>query len=340
MHAEPTTWRRLLDTGWRAPTKQFLALASGEPLPADAAHELADRVHRLISLYGQAETGFWSGLVELQAHIPANGLAPLGTPLPGVGWHVVDTRFQPVPSGVPGELIVSGPGLARGYAAPATAAHDPLVISADGTRWVRTGDRVRVRADGAIEYRGRLDARTVVQGLRVEPAALEQVLEQHPAVRAAAIAARDEDGERRLVAWIVPAPDADYTDSELRRWLRQRLPGILVPRRYFELDELPRLADGKLDRIALPTPLNGSLFDRVAPRTEAERLLGELWREALALDAVGVHDNFFDLGGHSLACIQVISRLEKASGQRLNPRLLLLNTLEQVAAQLEFGEGK
>jgi hypothetical protein len=240
---------------------------------------------------------------------------------------------------VPGELLVTGPGLARGYAAPVPTVGELFVIAADGTRLVRTGDRVRVRSDGSIEYRGRRDARTVVRGLRMQPAAAEQVLEQHPAIRAAAVAARDEDGERRLVAWIVPTADADYTDSELRRWLRQRLPDVLVPRRYFEVDELPRLADGQLDRLALPTPLSGSaLFDRVAPRTEAERLLGELWREALALDDVGVHDNFFDLGGHSLACIQVVSRLEKASGQRLNPRLLLLNTLEQVAAQLEISQ--
>jgi hypothetical protein len=183
------------------------------------------------------------------------------------------------------------------------------------------------------------DGRLAVRGLRVEALEVERALGRHPAVREAAVTAFEQWGERRLMAHIVNRPGEDYTHSELRRHLRALLPDHMVPRRFVEVDGLPRRGDGSVDRARLATVDDDICIDATEPRTEGERLLASLWRDALGVTTVGVHDNFFDLGGHSLLCLQVIAQLEGRIGRRLSPRLLLLNTLEQVAAHLGAAVG-
>ncbi|MDQ6674586.1 MAG: amino acid adenylation domain-containing protein [Chloroflexota bacterium] len=340
LQATPSIWQALVDSNFSGGTS-FVGLVSGEPLPGDTARLVAEHTGRAFGLYGQAETGFWTGVVRLDGAPPVDtGASLIGAPLPGVRWYVVDAQLEPVPPGVTGELLVGGGTLAQGYfgSPPGETSNFRLDhVAGAGGRLVRTGDLVRMRGDGRIEYRGRTDQRLLVRGLRVEPVAIERELNRQSTIAESAVAVQEKAGGARLVAWIVPTGGADYTDSELRRALRKVLPDAMVPRRYFEVAALPRTTDGQLDRLALlPRQTSLSVLGVVKPRTDSERLLADVWEEALGIPQVSVHDNFFDLGGHSLLCLQVIARIENRSGRRLNPRLLLLNTLEQVAGQLEF----
>lgn len=335
LHGTSSTWQALLDANWSG-DQSFVALLSGEPIPGETASLVAQHSGRAFGLYGQAETAFWNGVARLNPSGQTGPAAPIiGTPLPGGHWQVVDAQLQPVPEGMPGELLVSGTALADGYVGPSEREESVFVLD-DGTLLVRTGDLVRMRGDGQLEYRGRTDQRMQIHGQRIQPVAIERHLMEHAAVAEAAVAVQRDAGDPRLVAWVVPTRAEDYTDSELRRALRKQLPDVMVPRRYFEVASLPRAADGRLDRVQLAARQSAvPVLGAVEPRTASERLLADVWQEALGLSQVSVHDNFFDLGGHSLLCLQVIARIENRSGQRLNPRLLLLNTLEQVAAQLE-----
>jgi acyl carrier protein len=194
-----------------------------------------------------------------------------------------------------------------------------------GGRLYRTGDRVRWRADGALEFLGRMDDQIKVRGHRVEPGEVEAALREHPAVRAAVVVAREDiPGEKRLVAYLVPEQPA-LGVSELRTFLHQRLPDFMVPSAFVLLAELPLSANGKVDRRLLPRPVGQSaeLAEAfVAPRGPIEELLASIWATVLRIDRVGVHDNFFELGGHSLLATQVISRILATLGVELPLRAI------------------
>jgi hypothetical protein len=262
---------------------------------------------------GNAQVGLWAGGGRLGPGTPAGAC---GGPFAGGRWRVVDRGLQPVARGLPGELLVEGPTLAVGQAG-------------GSCEWVR------MMPDGSVVHLGRTDGRFSLRGRTIEPAEVEHALLLHPAVSAAAVGARtDGVGEPRLVAWVVRKAGQDATDSELRAHLRDLLPGELVPRRIVEMEELPGGTNG-VARSDLPSPfLEVAARRHVAPRNEPEMILATVWQEALAVPRVGVNDNFFDLGGHSLLCLQVVAQIEKRTGKRLSPRTLLLNTLEQVAVQL------
>jgi hypothetical protein len=237
-------------------------------------------------------------------------------------WYVFDGRLNPVPDGFPGELVVSGTALAS----------DGDVRSAD--RLFRTGDRVRVRGDGLLEWLGRCDDRLSVRGVRLDPAEVERALEAHPGVRRAGVGTYTEREELRLVAHVVRDAEADFTDTELRRHLRQLLPDEMVPRRFVHVDVLSEGPGRSLDRSRLDLPPAAGTAELVEPRTDCELLLAEIWQQALGVSQVSATDNFFDLGGHSLLCLQVLAQIESVTGRRIAPRVLLLNTLEQLAAKV------
>jgi hypothetical protein len=218
-----------------------------------------------------------------------------------------------VPIGVPGQLFVNV-----------------------GGGEVPTGERVRLLESGTFESAGRLDGRIPMNGVLVDPGEIARVLETHPAVREAwVVAFEDLTGERRLVAFCVPKPGTSWTETELRTHVRGALGEGRLPRLFVELDVLPRDVTGAVNEERLASPYAGSSAgDYVAPRTDAERYMAEAWQEALGVGRIGVYDNFFDLGGHSLLCFRVIARIEREKGVRLSPRLFLLNTLEQVARQV------
>ena len=229
-------------------------------------------------------------------------------------------RLRPVPEGVPGELYLGGPGLARGYfGQPGLTAErfipDPITPVSEGStggRLYRTGDRVRWRAEGVLEFLGRYDDQIKLRGQRIEPGEIECVLRQHPGVRACIVIARENVYRgRELAGYVVPEGDRPASE-EWRSFLQERLPDFMVPSRFVVLDALPLAPGGKVDRRALPAPKDerprlGQAF--VPPRDRTEEAVARIWAAVLRLDGVGIHDDFFALGGHSLLATQVIARI-------------------------------
>ncbi|HKH49292.1 MAG TPA: amino acid adenylation domain-containing protein, partial [Thermoanaerobaculia bacterium] len=279
----------------------------------------------LYNQYGPTEAAvdvtWWESREGVAGHV-----VPIGRPFANVRLYVLDPELRPVPVGVHGELHIAGAQLARGYLGrpDVTARHfipDPFGDA--GGRLYRTGDLVRFLPDGNVDYLGRVDHQVKVRGFRIELGEIEAVLAQHPGVREAAAAAVEiSAGDRRLAAWIVPAGEQAPAADELRAFLGERLPEFMVPGLFVTLAALPRTGSGKLDRRALPARVRAETdVDFVAPRTPGERLLARLWSEVLGVERVGVHDNFFALGGDSILSIQVVSRANQA-GLRLSPRQL------------------
>ncbi|MET0399230.1 MAG: phosphopantetheine-binding protein, partial [Longimicrobiaceae bacterium] len=249
------------------------------------------------------------------------GWQMVGRPLPGVGMHVVDAAGNLLPAGVPGELCLAGAGVARGYLGRPDVTADRFVPDAfsgeAGARLYRTGDRVRRRADGELEFLGRVDAQVKIRGFRIEPGEIEAVLLEQEGVHEAVVLVREDPafgmpGQKRLAAYVVPVAGAELATAELRSRLGQRLPDYMVPSAFVVLDKLPLNANGKVDPRALPAPEEAAgRGEYVAPATPTQRFVAEVWGEALGIERVGVDDSFFELGGHSLLLVRVHARLRE-----------------------------
>jgi acyl-CoA synthetase (AMP-forming)/AMP-acid ligase II len=245
-------------------------------------------------------------------------LPPIGRPIANTRIYLFDPELHSVPLGVPGEICVAGPGVARGYLNRPELTAEKFISDPfgrrSGDRLYRTGDIARYQSDGTLEFIGRVDRQVKLRGYRVELSEIEAAAMAYPAVREIAVVAKeDERGGKRLVAYARCATEQPTTSSELRRFLRERLPEYLVPSAVVLVEDLPRTATGKLDRQALleRSDLWPELRARdVAPRTSLERVILAAWKEALHLDQIGIHDNFFDIGGHSLLLVEVQTKLE------------------------------
>lgn len=330
MQATPSTWRLLIESGW-AGGRMFRAFCGGEPLTPSLAEELLARVDELWNLYGPTETTVWSTRERV---VPGEAVT-IGRPLENTTLHVLTAGGQPLPAGVPGELYIGGAGVTAGYLHRPDLTNARYVASRFG-RLYRTGDLVTRLRDGRLVCLGRLDDQVKVNGHRVELGEVEAVLEESPAVRQAAVRVSAGDaGDARLIAYVVAHPGRAIVGGELRRALRDRLPDYMVPSIVLPIDALPLTPNGKVDRRALPDPLAGRTeTEFVAPRTEAERAVALVWRELLGIERVGVLDNFFEIGGHSLLAIRATARLGDRTGVRPDPRAMFFQTLEQVAASL------
>ena len=285
-------------------------VVGGEACTADLVARWG-RGRRFVNVYGPTEA---TVRVSAAVCVPEPRHPSLGAPLANTRLYVLDPSGEPAPVGVAGELHVGGVQLARGYLGrPALTAErfvpDPFG-GAPGRRLYRTGDRARWRADGVLEYLGRLDAQVKVRGFRIEPGEIESVLRRHPDVRECAVVARDDaPGGRRLVAYVVGGCDPDA----LRAHLRRSVPEYMVPAAFVALGALPLTPNGKVDRRALPAPDFGAPAERyVAPRTPVEEALAAIWAEVLGVARVGVHDGFFELGGHSLLATRLVWRIQDA----------------------------
>ncbi|MEW5928739.1 MAG: non-ribosomal peptide synthetase, partial [Gemmatimonadota bacterium] len=335
----------------RLPDAVRLVIIGGErALPERVAawrRSVRDGV-RLVNTYGPTEATVVATLAELQGRVEAPLLAgqplpsvPIGKPVPNGRVYVLDGDMCPLPVGARGELYVGGLGVARGYLGRPELTAEKFVpdpFSADaGARLYRTGDVARWRRTGELEFVGRADGQVKVRGFRIEPGEIEGVLLRHPAVRDAVVAAReDEPGRTRLVGYVVPIEQAPSA-ADLRAHLKAELPEYMVPAAFVVLDALPRTASGKTDRRALPAPGAPTVPAEayVAPRTEAERRLAEIWAEVLRVERVGATDDFFALGGHSLLATQVVSRVRQAFGAELPLRAVFERpTLGDLAALL------
>ncbi|HYX25277.1 MAG TPA: amino acid adenylation domain-containing protein [Thermoanaerobaculia bacterium] len=342
LQTTPTIWRLLLEAGWEG-SPRFKALCGGEALSPSLAAALRRRVGSLSNLYGPTETTVWSTVAE----VAGDGPILLGGPVANVEVYVLDGALEPVPPGVPGEICVGGAGLGRGYFnRPDLTAERFLphpFAAAPGARLYRSGDLARWRPEGGLQYLGRLDHQVKVRGFRIELGEIEATLRRHPAVNEAVLVARGEPGEeQRLVAYVVGRPGAEPGVDELRRFLRAELPVHMVPWAFVTLPSLPLNANRKVDRRALPDPDRGAWgapAEIEEPRSEMERTIAAIWRELLALDRVGIDDNFFDSGGHSLLTVRVYHRLRKALNREL-PLVALFEypTIRALARYLDAGD--
>lgn len=284
---------------------------------------LAAPPKRLLNVYGPTETTTFATWFRITELAPDASLIPIGRPISNTWCYVLDAHDNPSPIGVAGELCIGGAGLARGYLRRPELTAERFIASPfqTGDRLYRTGDRVRWRENGVIEFLGRIDHQMKLRGYRIEPGEIEAVLQADPAIRQSLVVVReDRPGDRRLVAYLVgQGIDLDAT----RACLKARLPDYMIPGALVVLDSLPLTANGKVDRQALPVPGQAAGGpDYQAPRSPIETTLADIWADTLKLPRVGIHDNFFDLGGHSLLAVQLIERIQQALGSKPH-----LNTL-------------
>ncbi|HSU13572.1 condensation domain-containing protein, partial [Longimicrobium sp.] len=277
-----------------------------------------DERPRLVNMYGITETTVHVTYRVITRADLERGGSPIGVPIPDLSLHVLDSRMEPVPPGVPGELFVGGAGVARGYLnRPELTAgrfvRDPF--SADpAARLYRTGDRARRRADGELEYLGRADQQVKIRGFRIETGEVEAALAALPAVREAAVLVREgPSAEKQLVAFVVLSPGAEEDPAAMRATLAERLPDYMVPAAFVVLPELPLTPNGKLDRRALLAPEAGRLLRPAyaSPASAPERLLQEAWHEVLGADRPGVLEDFFAAGGDSIRAVQLVAVLRE-----------------------------
>ena len=293
----------------------------------------------VLNFYGATETPQAVAFHRVAAEVEAGARIPVGRGIEGVQLLVVNEGGTQAGVGELGEVVVRTPYLARGYQNDAELTGERFRVNgATGDprdRVYHTGDLGRYRADGTVEVAGRADRQVQVRGFRVEPGEVEAALEQHPAVRAAAVVPhRAADGSLALAAYVVA--DADAPLAELRPHVAARLPDAMIPAAIVRLDALPLTANGKLDVRALPDPEPAAEAAFVAPRTAAEQVVAEIWAEVLGMETVSVDANFFALGGHSLLATQVLSRVEQAFGAKLPVRALFEHpTVATLAATLE-----
>jgi amino acid adenylation domain-containing protein len=348
LHFVPSMLRIFLDEpGLDGCTSIRRVVCSGEALPADAVAMFFERLphSRLCNLYGPTEAAvevtYWECRPEHGNADAANPASvPIGRPVANTQMHVLDDRLRPQPVGVPGELYIGGVQVGMGYVArPELTAErflaDPFV---PGARLYKTGDLARWTHDGVIDYLGRTDHQVKVRGHRIELGEIEACLATHAEVAQCVVVAReDTPGDKRLVAYVT-ACDSIPAVGALREHLRRQVPEYMVPQHVVVLDSIPLLANGKIDRNALPAPTDNAVQRDTAfwvPRTDAEVALAQIWEHLLDIDRVSTTDNFFDLGGHSLLAMRVVSDIHKALGVRIAARRLVYESLGQLAASVE-----
>jgi amino acid adenylation domain-containing protein/non-ribosomal peptide synthase protein (TIGR01720 family) len=319
MQATPVTWQLLLETGMFSRPKLKM-LCGGQALPRKLAQALQSTGASLWNLFGPTETTIWSTLYPVDAS--AEGPVPIGRPMANTQVYVLDSNGQLAPLGVPGELYIGGAGLARGYfRQPALTAErfipNSLPHSSLGDRLYKTGDLVRWRPNGTLEFLGRVDHQVKIRGFRIELGEIESILSKHSGVREAVVVVRPAESskaEQRLVAYVVLNPNSQATPHTLRRFLGEHLPEYMLPTAFILLSALPLTPNGKIDRRALPAPAAERptwLADYEAPQGPQEELLATLWSEVLGIESISRQDNFFSLGGHSLLAAQLISRIRR-----------------------------
>jgi hypothetical protein len=270
------------------------------------------RVESVYNLYGPTEDTVYSTGLRIEAD--DNREPSIGKPIANKHAVILDEKLEPLPAGAIGELFIGGAGLARGYLNRPEATSDRFIpdpfSSQEGRRLYRTGDSVRYRADGSLEFLGRVDRQIKLRGFRIELGEIEAVLERNDAVeKAVAIVESENDGNRKLIGYVAPRPSHSVTPDQLRRYLRERLPAYMIPSSFFVIEEFPLLPNGKVDRSRLEAPCGAASY--VPPSTEIEETLCDIWATALGAERIGVTDDFHQAGGNSLSASMIATRIYK-----------------------------
>jgi hypothetical protein len=295
-------------------------------------------------MYGLTESTAYATWHLVDAAIAGvDRVVPIGRPIRNAHVYVVDENGQLCPPNAVGEMWIGGISLARGYHKRSDLTGERFLpdpfVETPAARVYRTGDMARQRTDGSIEYLGRVDHQVKIRGSRVELGEIEAVLRQHPAVREAAVLAREDiPGHKRLIAYAARNGDREPTAADLRRLLMAALPDHMMPSAFVVMDAFPLTPNGKLDRRALPAPDRpvGEVGEPdVSPRTPMETVIAEVWQTVLGIDRVGVYQTFFDLGGDSLLAMRAVLQIDEKIGGRLDPKSMAVNTLAQLAAVCE-----
>ncbi|MEH1793156.1 amino acid adenylation domain-containing protein [Nostoc sp.] len=318
-------------------------ICSGEALPLELQERFFARLDcELHNLYGPTEAAIDVTYWQCKPHSNLRTV-PIGRPIANTQIYILDSHLKPVPVGVAGELHIGGLGLAKGYLNRPELTQEKFIshpFSTDpDSRLYKTGDLARYLPDGNIEYLGRIDSQVKIRGFRIELSEIEAILSQHVDVQASCVIAReDTPGDQRLVAYVVAHQDCTPTISELRQFLKAKLPEYMIPSAFVLLESLPLTPNGKVDRRALPKPdLDSTLLEKyVAPRTPIEEMLVQIWAQVLKVEQVGIYNNFFELGGHSLLATQLLSRIRNIFKVELPLRELFATaTVAELAQSIE-----
>jgi amino acid adenylation domain-containing protein len=342
MQATPATWRLLMTSKWPG-RKAFKALVGGEALPRDLAQWLLECTDELWNMYGPTETTVWS---TCHLVLSADQNAVVGRPIKSTSLYVLDINGELAPIGVIGELCIGGLGVAKGYLKRPELTAEKFIANPFASELARatqdnviyrTGDAVRWREDGTIQYFNRIDNQVKIRGYRVELGDIEAALSALPQVQqAVAIVREDQPGDQRLVAYFIATPGQSLTSTEMRRQLKTQLPPYMIPQYLVALDAFPLTPNAKIDRKKLPVPYDlpsqGHQF--VAPQTPNEEIIARLWKVLLNVDKIGRNDNFFEVGGHSLLSMSFIVQLRNETGFSFTARDVVLNDLSQLASMM------
>lgn len=321
--------------------KVGVAVIGGEALRYEQLEDLRSQLGkgtRLINEYGPTETVVGCCVYEVRAGDAGSGAVPIGKPIANTEMYILDDAMELVPAGVAGEIYIGGAGLARGYWKESAFTAEKFVPHPwsieGGERLYRSGDLGKYRANGVIEYVGRTDEQVKIRGYRIELGEIEAVLGSCAGVREAAAVVREDDGDKRLVGYVVLQGKGSV--SEVKEELKRKIPEYMVPAVVVELERLPLTENGKVDRQGLPAPFWEGSKEFLAPRTPTEEVLSQLWIEVLKVERVGAHDNFFELGGHSLLAMQLMFRVHDTFGVDIPLRRLFDHwTLESLARLVE-----
>jgi len=347
LQATPVTFRMLNSAEWKG-ARNLKILCGGEAMPKELAYDLVGKCGELWNMYGPTETTVWSTVEKVEVdENDKTGYINLGKPIDNTFIYVLNTEFQPVPIGYPGELFIGGDGLAKGYFNLPEMTRDKFLpdpfSNRPGARMYRTGDLVQQTEEGKLEFLNRVDSQVKIRGFRIELGEIESALTQYPTISDNVVLVReDTPGDKRLVAYIIKKENQETDLSDLRQFLKTKIPDYMVPVAYVFIDQFPLTPNGKIDRKALPSPMETVQQEEkayVAPTTETEKKLAEIWAEVLKIKRVSIDENFFEIGGHSMLAVTLMVKIEKVLGVRL-PLAVLFDhsTIQDMALLLEKKE--
>ncbi len=349
MQATPYTWRIMIEAGWDSSTP-LKVICGGEALPKELAEKINIRAESLWNVYGPTETTIWSTVKQIKAD---DDIITIGRPIDNTAIYILDKYLNPLPAGLAGEIYIGGDGVAKGYLNQPALTAEKFIIdpfsNTPGNKMYRTGDMGKFLENGEIECLGRIDSQIKIRGYRIETGEIEYYLvNQYNIKEAVVLAQPDSNGINKLVAYLVVGDEfkAEFEADQIKGWkmaLKTALPDYMVPDNLTIIPAMPLTPNGKIDKKALANKHNKlaeSIRLFIAPRTDVEKLVADIWSEFLGIKNIGIYDNFFELGGHSLIAVQVMTRIEKLTGKRLPLATLFENsTVEKLALMLEM-DGK